>query len=1296
MKKFISSNIFYNTYNRYKHYNYYRFLIRFWPQIALLAVVLLLFVTNYKLGTYLTGWDNLHPEFDFGTNIGRSIFAVWQEYQGLGLLGGMGHASDLVHQLILLLLSFLFPNSILRYLWTFLMLYLGALGAFYLLKNLIFHNYESRIMNHPSTPLRTSELGKSKAGDVLGRVPGSAHLDEYQAALAGGKSATGPASLETSKLDPKPYKLYAIPYTLFPFLGALFYLLNLATVQTFYAPFEAFIAHFAALPWLLLSSILFFQHQTRKRLLFLSIVLLLTTPQAYIPTLFVVYLLALAVILLPLVISSILKELRIKTSESWKTEAGDALGRDPDSAHLDKHQAALTGGKSATGPASSKTSKLYPIRYTIYALFRLGAIILIINAFWLLPFLYFTTTSVNTTIDSKINQMATETVFLQNKEFGNLTDVMLLKGFWFNNTDPNFSGNFVYMLAPWRDYYTAPLPNIVGMLLFVMMLIGAWYTITLRKTLALSCVLLFIFSVTMLATNTIPFSWVDSAFRNLPLLNQAFRFPFTKFSILAGLSYSIMLTFSLVILFELFSKLVHKPLFEHLTGHAHVIRRHSLAVFTALTILAIVIPVLPVAGGNLIYFKEKLETPRQYFQLFHFFHKQDPNTRIANLPQYTYWGWNFYTWGYGGSGFLWYGLAQPILDRAFDVWSLKDEGYYFELSQALYSKNSYLLGQVLQKYQINWLVLDRSVTYSPAPGALMTAETDNLLAQLPNVKKVEDFGDISVYKVTLTTQPKSFVFFAKNLKRTNSYMLANHDQAYLDLGTYDTAIPTKAIATDIFYPFRSLFSYKTPQDLPVTVTTTKKYLTIQTELAKESYSKLSIPSYSAKELMMEATLTATHDAKQNLILSITANPPQIMLDGKKLWGKPLSYELFTIPKGSSYPQRLRVNGLLQFPIYDANTTFDSTYITTIADNTFELSDDEDSVTKILPQSVLSSSAGIQAKIVPINDKTPNKISVTVPFVSDHFAGSTIHLGAQSATIQNCDSFRSGTIEPSDPNKSEITLAATNASACISHALPSFPHGFAYAMIVKSTHVTGRGLHVWLLADDTKYTVFETYLPERSGEATNVFLIPPLDLYGKSYSLHFDSSSIGQEKTVNTVKEVLLTPIPYSFISSIQFQNTDELNPPTLGLPTAVSHPNQSLYQIHGSGDTDTVAVLSQAYDPGWNAFLIQNQALPGFLQQTVPFLVGRRLSDHLLINNWENGWSLNQPITPSDTVVLVYLPQYLEYAGFGILVLFGLILWLKRPPRRKKRHYKSPPTLPHQAQKQPEEQPLPSLEELYS
>src|SRR3989338_4143901 len=77
-------------------------IIGLWPQTFILVIVAFLAFANYQPNTILTGWDNLHPEFNFALDIKRSLFAVWQEYRGLGLLGGMAHGSDLTRELLLL------------------------------------------------------------------------------------------------------------------------------------------------------------------------------------------------------------------------------------------------------------------------------------------------------------------------------------------------------------------------------------------------------------------------------------------------------------------------------------------------------------------------------------------------------------------------------------------------------------------------------------------------------------------------------------------------------------------------------------------------------------------------------------------------------------------------------------------------------------------------------------------------------------------------------------------------------------------------------------------------------------------------------------------------------------------------------------------------------------------------------------------------------------------------------------------------------------------------------------------
>ena len=148
--------------------------------IILIGIVLIICFQNYIPGTYLSGWDTLHPEFDFPEYFKR-IFSVWQEHQGLGAPAAQAQAAEIPRLIIYYLSSLVLPSSFLRYCYFFLTLIVGVLGVYYFVK----------------------ELHKNQA---------------------------------------------------VAFLSALFYLLNLATLQIYVLPLEMFATLFAVIGWIFLFS----------------------------------------------------------------------------------------------------------------------------------------------------------------------------------------------------------------------------------------------------------------------------------------------------------------------------------------------------------------------------------------------------------------------------------------------------------------------------------------------------------------------------------------------------------------------------------------------------------------------------------------------------------------------------------------------------------------------------------------------------------------------------------------------------------------------------------------------------------------------------------------------------------------------------------------------------------------------------------------------------------------------------------------------------------------------------------
>lgn len=66
-------------------------------QKVVLFLILGVVIYQSRLGSsqWLLGWDGVIPELGWKLNFSRAIAGAWQEYQGVGLTGGMAHLADL-------------------------------------------------------------------------------------------------------------------------------------------------------------------------------------------------------------------------------------------------------------------------------------------------------------------------------------------------------------------------------------------------------------------------------------------------------------------------------------------------------------------------------------------------------------------------------------------------------------------------------------------------------------------------------------------------------------------------------------------------------------------------------------------------------------------------------------------------------------------------------------------------------------------------------------------------------------------------------------------------------------------------------------------------------------------------------------------------------------------------------------------------------------------------------------------------------------------------------------------------
>ena len=595
------------------------------------------------------------PELNIWLNLKRSFLAVWQTYQGLGLVGGMSHSTDLIRQLILLPFTLILPSNLIRYLWHFAMIFLGTFGVYFGLKN-------------------TTKF----------------------------KSSTS-------------------------FIAALFYLLSFGSVQNFWVPLETFSTFWGFFPWLIFSLFDYLHQPNRKNLVKLILINLLAIPSFYVQTVFIVYLLILLIILI-----------------------------------------------------------IHPKSF--FSLIKIG----LINSFWLLPLIYFLFTNLNGPANGFGNLMSNDETFLRNSYRGGILDFLLLRGYYYD-----FPKNDGFLMDTWRQYFSSPIPITAGIILGLLAVFGFIISLFKKpKTLFDKFLIsLFLLSAITLLSQIPPFTQINFLLRQLPLINQIFRSPFTKFITPAVFAFTCLIA-------TLIEKIPAK--FQKY--------------FSIFSFIAIIIFSFPGFKGNYISPDMRKNLPQEYFDLIKFFKTQNPNGRIANLPQGSFWGWTNYRFGSSGSGFLWYGIEQPILDRAFDVWNLKNEQYYWELSNALQKNNSLELNKIFQKYSIQYLIFDNNVFFPDEKIYNNIAiTTKEKLDNLSSLQKIGQFGQITIYQTPYSTQK----YLVSNPVSVNKFNFYYSDPAFSQFNNY-----INSNQPNYNYPFINLFTNRLTSEQNFSLTKNSDTITL--------------------------------------------------------------------------------------------------------------------------------------------------------------------------------------------------------------------------------------------------------------------------------------------------------------------------------------------------------------------------------------------------------------------------------------------------------------------------------------
>ncbi|HOD01531.1 MAG TPA: hypothetical protein PKH50_02315 [bacterium] len=1151
----------------------------FFPFI-LATVCIFVCYKNYTLGTYLTGWDTLHPEFNYGVYWKRIIFGAWQSHQGLGAPASQAHAAEIPRILLIQFLDIFFAKNIIRYLCAFLMLILGPLGVFFFLKKIIFKESESL----------SSYIGS--------------------------------------------------------FLGGLFYLLNLGTVQQFNVPLEMFLVQYAFLGWAFLFLTKFYLEGNRKDLVWFSIITFLGAPQAHTSTLFYVYVMFLFIYLLMMILLSL---------NSRKSYSENIL--------------------------------VAPKRIFIKRGATIFLLTLLINSFWMLPNVYYGITRGSEISQSKIHHLFSDEAFLVNKKYGDIKNISILRNFLFDWGVYTERGSYESLLMPWIIHLKKPLVLALGYFFFFLILVGVIISLSKRDKLLIPWIIIGFLSVFFILNVNPPFGSIFVFLQeHIPLFKELFRFPFTKFSVFLMFVYAIFFGYATSFLISC----VERILFGVFPAFIGILLSAFLIYFS-----------FPAFEGYLINPAMRVDIPDRYFEMFNYFDEKKEYGRVLHLPIHSFWGWVTYSWdekglGYQGAGFLWFGIKQPLIDREFDRWNIANEQPYREISTAIYSRDKELLQKYLEKYKIRWLILDKSVL---APGSdskvLFHGEMEKLFSDMDSVKLARNFGQgLLVYEYIPNKDYQKIEKIYSYRESSNSLYKEYSDPIYVKYGDYIST----GTQTHQFLGFNSVD--ENMDSGLVYSDDNAVYLKLPYgDNIIDSTGKIPVSLYLREGDSNVKFIDIVFDR-----VSVGAVPFEIKEDGEyflkfendyyPLTGvknnELLGSSLVSLSKGSSYSiyklnESININDLLYPNLESCNpseSTGSSSYSISRIDSGFEIAGKNtlacvtSSVSEFLNKSFSGSVVISFSSDGQISDRDFCMLDSVSGLCIDHFVGGAYFVSEINSDFNrynlrffadarnsrkevakrytdikifpveeilngslSYDAYKNLTLKGyltflkkdyltvkpreifgnrrpcsigQELNVSNfvdsgkgIVFNSTKGSLCDSYEFPLASHDNGYVLEVKADYLGGVPLRLCLTNEYSKRCDIEVSLPkEKSG--TYFYFVPSMGS-GMGYTLNISNYVFGDTMSKNELEYLSLIPVSYDLIKGFE-----------------ISEPNTG---------NNNVFVFNEAYDPGWLAFCG----------------IAPCPATHVKVNNWANGWVFENSIP--DNIHIFFWPQIGEFIGFLLLFL---------------------------------------------
>jgi hypothetical protein len=275
-------------------------------------------------------------------------------------------------------------------------------------------------------------------------------------------------------------------------------------------------------------------------------------------------------------------------------------------------------------------------------------------------------------------------------------------------------------------------------------------------------------------------------------------------------------------------------------------------------------------------------------------------------------------------------------------------------------------------------------------------------------------------------------------------------------------------------------------------------------------------------------------------------------------------------------------------------------------------------------------------------------------------GETIAFDSSPYVEMNGDkldlNFESRPLEVINPGQFKLTPCPDGTSrTCFSFDHHGLEHQYGYLITVTSSSKNPDILPFAI--EDLKHN--HTYFEGNIDSIEQNIVLPPSFVHGVGYSFILKSPHY-KDWTIH------ISYLPFKEIQDVRFVSRVGIpNGKLVGDPV-IKKINSTHYEVSIpklANGNNSILAFYQDEDEGWKAYKVDrnkvNNVFDLLYMKIYPFAYVKEVGIHTSLNTWANAWQMNNDWSNS-TILLLFWPQYLEYAGIGIVTFFFIIFAIIR------------------------------------